>query len=276
MNDDAIAAFCARHGWSGPPEELMARLCADLLREAECRVPVDVRRLASFRGARVIEAEQQPAGLLQWDASRLTIRVRASDSEERRRFTVCHEVCHTFMPGFRQTPRTRADLDVECFDRRDPEEYLCDLGAAELLLPRADIAGLLRADFTIDDILILATHFRASIEATALRCVGLSPQPVAIVVLDRAPDSPQDGPAPPGSVYVRRAASVGLPEIAPGSVIAGEVPLSHVLDAGEMAYRGDAGLLAGTFAVSARSMPYVRAGQPVERALALLRPCVAL
>ncbi|MGH2819385.1 MAG: ImmA/IrrE family metallo-endopeptidase, partial [Actinomycetota bacterium] len=147
---------------------------------------MDVRLLASFRGARVEEAEQPHVGILIWDGQRLLIRVRASDSEERRRFTVCHEICHTFFPGFRESPRTRTDRDVERFDPRDPEEYLCDHGAAELLLPRPWLLPSVPKDFTLDDVIEIAARSRASIEAAAQRCVDLSTRPVAVVMLERA------------------------------------------------------------------------------------------
>ncbi|MBI4728134.1 MAG: ImmA/IrrE family metallo-endopeptidase [Acidobacteria bacterium] len=258
-----LEKFCDHHGWTGAPEDLMVRLCADLLYEGEFGVPVDVRALASFRGALVEEADQPYAGLLTWDGARLVITVCASDSPERRRFTVCHEVCHTFLPGFREAPRTRLDRDVERFDHREPEEYLCDLGASELLLPRETFSGILPRSFGLDDVLRLASHFRASIEAAAIRCAALSIEPVAVLILEGTESH---------SLYVRRAATTLLPSIAAGAPVPGDVPLSRVLLEGEVSYRGRTGLILGTHSVQARSLPYARSGRRVERVLALLRP----
>lgn len=270
MNDDPVADFCARHRWTGAPERLMARLCDELLEEAGCSAPVDVRLLASFRRARIEEAEQAHAGLLIPGDRGLVIRVRASDSEERRRFTVCHEICHTFLPGYQEAIETRADLDVERFDPRDPEEYLCDVGAAELLLPRRDMIPLLHAEFALDDVIALAATFRASIEATGLRCVDLSSQPVAFIVLERTPlGSGRQG------LYARRSRSNGLPPIKPSTLIPDHLPLARAIDEPELAYHGDTGVFQEACVLYARSMPYERAGQKVERAIALVRPATS-
>lgn len=264
MREEVVADFCRRYDWSKSPEGLIVHLCQDLLGQTESRAPVDVRRLASFRGARVEEAEQAPAGLLHWDGNRLVISVRSSDSEERRRFTVCHEICHTFFPGFREG-RTRTDSEVERFDQVDPEEYLCDLGASELLIPRRDFLPLLPPTFTLDDILELAPRFGASLEATAIRCVTLSRSPVAVLVLERSP-------TPTRLPVVRRAASNGLPHVSLGAAIPAEIPLGQALDRNRIRYLGEAGVIPGITAVSARSIPYPRAGEEVERAIVLIRP----
>ena len=262
MSADVLDRFCDRHGWTGPAEELMVKLCTDLLHAAETRAPVDVRLLASFRGATVRIADQPHAGHLALEGDRLVISVRANDSEERRRFTVCHEVCHTFFPGFRQG-RLRTDPEVERFDRGDPEEYLCDLGASELLLPRADFLAQLPETFDIDDVLRLAPRFQASLEATAFRCVNLSPGPAAALVIDRAED---------GAPVVRSSMTKGFSRLARWVPVPPESPLVGALTHEQMNYIGEVGVLPGRHTVSARRLPYERAGERVERAIAILRP----
>jgi hypothetical protein len=136
-SDTLVRRFLDQHRWSGTPEELVIRLCAELLEEADVSVPVEVRMLASFRGiAAISQVDQTEAGCIFCDGERLLIQLRSSDSPERQRFIICHEILHTFFPGFREERRRRTDRTVGAFDRSQLEEYLCDLGAAELLLPR--------------------------------------------------------------------------------------------------------------------------------------------
>jgi hypothetical protein len=57
MSDPSVSALLEAHAWAGSPEELMRRLCGDLLASARASVPVNVRALASLRGATVEEVE---------------------------------------------------------------------------------------------------------------------------------------------------------------------------------------------------------------------------
>ncbi|MGH2760151.1 MAG: ImmA/IrrE family metallo-endopeptidase [Actinomycetota bacterium] len=260
----------------------MARRCAELLEEAGASVPVNVRALASLRGATVEEVEQPLSGWIRPMNGRLVIRVCSSDLEARRRFTICHEICHTFFPDFASSPRERAEPDVERFDERDQVEFLCDVGAAELLLPRLAFELLLPQRFTIDSILELAEHFCASIEATARRAAALSKEPVAVVVLERTPTRPQphDDHASvvsrslewQGELCVRWSAGNLVTGMSRSGLVPENSPLARAAHGGAVAYRGATELAPGTFDVQARGLPYERAGQTVDRVIVVLRP----
>src|SRR5258708_5379239 len=182
--DDVITAFLRRHGGTDP-EVVIRRLCGELLAEAGASVPVDMRMLASFCGvAEVAVTDQDEAGCIYFTGERLVIRTRGADSEQRRRFTVGHEINHTFFPGFRDERRSRADAAVGRFDRSQTEEYLCDVGAAELLLPRPEVVPRLRGHLDLDAVVDLAALFEATIEATALRVAALCGRPAAVAVLE--------------------------------------------------------------------------------------------
>jgi Zn-dependent peptidase ImmA (M78 family) len=182
-----VRPFLDQYQWTGAPEELVVRLCEELLEEAGVSVPVDVRMLASFRGISTIsQVDQAEAGCIFCAGERLLVHIRVSDSPERQRFTICHEILHTYFPGFREERRRRTDTTVGAYDRNQLEEYLCDLGAAELLLPRQLFLATLPAQPYIDDVLDLAATFTASLEATALRIVNLATVPMALVVLEPA------------------------------------------------------------------------------------------
>jgi Zn-dependent peptidase ImmA (M78 family) len=286
--DRLVRRFLDQYQWTGAPEELVVRLCEELLEEAGVRVPVDVRMLASFRGISTIaEVDQAEAGCIFCAGERLLVHIRASDSPERQRFTICHEILHTFFPGFREERRRRTDTTVGAYDRNQLEEYLCDLGAAELLLPRQPFLATLPAQPHIDDVIDLAATFAASLEATALRIVNLANVPMALVVLEptwkpveqrelarRATQPALAGLAskpPPKKLRVRWAYGPKMATIPKHKSVDDTSPLANVVETGGVDYRGATGLTAGTFQVSARHLPYYREGKPVDRVLVLLR-----
>ena len=102
----------------------------------------------------------------------------------RRRFSGFHEVGHTFQPGYRQMTLFRCDPSPTRTSASQPER-LADAAAAELLLPRRFfLRDLIEADSGWDGIEQLASHYDASLTATAFRAVHLAPRPTLLVVLE--------------------------------------------------------------------------------------------
>jgi hypothetical protein len=163
-------------------EDIVRRLCQDLLDEADVRPPVNVKLLASMRGIARVEERLQPwAGVLAPERGRLVVGVRATDGMERQRFTVLHEAGHTLLPGFAEARQYRCD------GPKTRDEQLCDIAASELLLPRRFFVPDLRAARPgLDGVEELAPVYEASIEATALRAVDLAAEPAMLVVLRMA------------------------------------------------------------------------------------------
>jgi Zn-dependent peptidase ImmA (M78 family) len=286
--DGLVRRFLDQHQWSGTPEELVVRLCEELLEDAGISVPIDVRMLASFRGIAAIDAvDQAEAGCIFFDGERLMVHIRSTDSAERQRFTICHETIHTLFPEFREERRARTDTTVGSYGRNQLEEYLCDLGAAELLLPRKPFLAALPAQPQIEDVIELAEAFDASLEATAIRMVNLAASPMAVVVLQpawkpaeqrdiaRRPIQPTlaglEGEVPPRKLRVRWAYGPRISTIPKHKSVDDASPLANVLQTGGAEYLGRTGLTGGTLQVSARHMPYYQEGELVDRVLVLLR-----
>jgi Zn-dependent peptidase ImmA (M78 family) len=286
---DALARrFLDQHQWSGTAEELVVRLCEELLDEAGISVPIDVRLLASFRGiAAINEVDQAEAGCIFFNGERLVVHMRGTDSAERQRFTICHETIHTFFPGFREERRARTDTTVGTYDRNQFEEYLCDIGAAELLLPRKPFLAVLPAQPDIDDVIELADVFDASLEATAIRIVNLATVPMALVVLEPAWKPAEqrelarraiqpalaglESETPPKKLRVRWAYGPRIATIPKHKSVDDTSSLANVLQTGGADYLGATGLTGGAFQVSARRLPYSRGGDLIDRVLVLLR-----
>lgn len=175
--------------------ELVVDIAAALVDEMGLEPPVDAELVASWQGIpRVEEAPSAWAGCLVPTPEGLVIRVRDGDGWPRQRFTILHEVAHTFMPGF------RLENQYRCLPGkpRDDIEALCDLAASELLMPRSLVAPYLaRAPFGFELVEELAGAFDASLEASARRLVTLWERPALFVQFEyrTAPREPA-GAAP--------------------------------------------------------------------------------
>src|SRR5687767_13723455 len=114
----------------------MDRIVDALLSEAEViEPPANLELLASFRGIRSIyTTSMREAGRLVPDGTGYLVQVNAAHSLGKRRFTVSHEICHTFFNEARNGMAGSTDAETGRYDERSPEEYLCDRGAGRILL----------------------------------------------------------------------------------------------------------------------------------------------
>ena len=99
------------------------------------------------------------------------------------RYSVAHELSHTLFPDCAETVRNR----TPSFDFRDDLwqlELLCNIGAAELLMPTGytdlEVEGI-----DIDNLLKLRGDFDVSIEAILLRVAKLTSTPCAVFTAAR-------------------------------------------------------------------------------------------
>jgi hypothetical protein len=165
--------------------EAMILRAQQLVEEAQIEAPpVDLRRLASFQGVKRIDpVEMAPAGLLLVEGESYVIRVNAKHGEGRRRFTACHEIGHTFLHECVAQRAPERDAATGEFSRRSEAEYLCDVAAAELLMPTSLFAPRLRdTPCSLRAVRELAGAFSASREATAIRLVQLGDVPCAVAI----------------------------------------------------------------------------------------------
>jgi hypothetical protein len=188
----------------GHPEEIIERHADRLRRDAEQdSLPVDVDLIASVQGVVPRRAAHDFAGRIYADLDgRLVIDVNADDSLERQRFTVAHELCHLAFPGFKRETRYRLEEKQPGQNgRNSEEEYLCDMGAAALLMPGALVEGDYHIDTGLDDVERLARDAEVSLQAAGNRLVSLAGREAAFLVFERS-HKPADRPA------IRRGESV--------------------------------------------------------------------
>ncbi len=187
--EEQIAALIAATG-VGDARTAVRRKARELISQfqavfGEPKMPLDLDVLTSFLGIRRSDdppAHSPDAELVPDADGGVTMRVNADRPETRQRFSVGHEITHTFFPGYDRKVQCRPDPRHR--ERTGPEEFLetlCDIGASELLFPLPWFAADAGKVTTAQGLLDLAAKYRASREATARRYAEASHRCIASV-----------------------------------------------------------------------------------------------
>jgi len=111
------------------------------------------------------DAELAPDG-----AGGVKMRINPDRPETRQRFSIGHEITHTFFPGYELKVQCRPDPRLR--GRESPDDFietLCDVGAAEIVLPMPWFANDAACVKTAQDLVNLANIYAASRETTVRR-----------------------------------------------------------------------------------------------------------
>lgn len=168
-DDDPVAAVLERAralfvrgldlGWSGPP--------------------FDPLRLAGLLGFELVPtADVVDATISIGSRKRPTIRYNPLRPKGRVRYSIAHEIAHTLFPDWDELDRFRQGRRGKSGDSWQLES-LCNLAAAELLMPQEHCEELLDAEL---DTTVLATarkRFEVSMETVLLRTVRARGEPCA-------------------------------------------------------------------------------------------------
>ena len=140
--------------------EAVRRVIADLIQDVMCP-PTALEEVGRKLGVQEISYESFPgSGELHKERNGYRIVCSSDQPRSRQRFTVAHELAHVILERTgRNAPRAG-----------DSVERVCDMLAAECLMPASVFQGQLPATPTLRDITNLARIFDTSITATAIRC----------------------------------------------------------------------------------------------------------
>lgn len=123
--------------------------------------------------------DERQAGHTVTVAGKQCIIINANDRVERQRFTACHELAH-IMLGL---PTEHNEHEGQ-FPGRSPNEILCDVFAAELLLPSHLARPIVEeSDLEFASVERLAKTFGASLSAAGSRFAALCDRPCAFVLI---------------------------------------------------------------------------------------------
>jgi uncharacterized protein DUF955 len=144
-------------------EEAIPKLAQNVLQGILCP-PTDLKELCGRLGIVDVRAEDIPfSGELRPTSSGFEVIYGRHLSRPRQRFTIAHETAHALLErSGRWCPKTGREL-----------ELICDMWAAEVLMPREVLRSFWKADFSARALVELARTFEVSLSATALRCAEL-------------------------------------------------------------------------------------------------------
>ncbi|MCW5550885.1 MAG: ImmA/IrrE family metallo-endopeptidase [Verrucomicrobiae bacterium] len=160
-------------GWSGPP--------------------YDPFQLAQHLKVRAIPSENiSDAQITQAADGRFQIEFNPNRPRGRVRYSVAHELAHTIFPDCGEVVRHRLARQEQKGDEWQLE-MLCNIGAAEFLMPVGSFDALKKQVTDIDQLLRLRSEFDVSMEALLLRVIRLTEQPCAMFTASRREDGATKG-----------------------------------------------------------------------------------
>ncbi len=169
----ALVFDAVERGWSGPP--------------------FDPISLAELRGIELEpSAEVNEARLVPGPAGKFTIEFNPERPRNRVRYSVAHEIAHTLFPDASERIRYRNRTRTYEQDHWQLEA-LCDLAAAEILMPIGAGGDLQEIPVHIDAIAQWHEQYQVSMEAALLRVVKLTDTSCAAFAAARVDEHP-DGP----------------------------------------------------------------------------------
>ncbi len=146
---------------------------------------VDPFLLAEMKRIQVVPNEAiADARLVPVGNNRLQIEFNPTQPKTRIRFSIAHELAHTFFPDCHEAVRNR--LHQEHFGPNDWElEMICNVGAAELLMPIASFPELKNEELNIDALMKLRETLEVSAEALLSRIARVTGEPCSMFAASR-------------------------------------------------------------------------------------------
>ena len=143
---------------------------------------IRIRDIAFAKGAMIVEQKlSRAAASIVKAGNRATIRIPPTDTAERKRFSIAHELGHLLMGHITLIQKICSDADMMDW-YQSSQEAQANFFASELILPtklvcsRCDIGNI-----NFEPIKGIARDFRASLTATAIKFVRLCPEKCAII-----------------------------------------------------------------------------------------------
>lgn len=152
-------------------------------------IPVDIKKYAAAINASIKvndDLADDESGQTFPLADKHIITVNGNHKEERQRFTVLHEIAHIVleMPSKHHSANISTS-DLVSYRRRPKEEILCDVFAAECLLPfdqfRKDVESI---NVSMNAVKELASRYKASVTSTGSRFAVNCNLPCAFVLIE--------------------------------------------------------------------------------------------
>ncbi|MCW5976476.1 MAG: hypothetical protein KIT09_00290 [Bryobacteraceae bacterium] len=168
-----LAMEAIQNGWSGPPYDPF---------ELADQLKITITARQDIPDARTVPSR-----------SGFAIEFNPNRPRSRVKYSICHELAHTLFPDCGQRVRNR----ITHQDTKGDEwqlESLCNIAAAELLMPVGSIPSLEAGRLTIDGVLEERKNHEVSLEAVLLRGVRITSDQCCVFSASRRdPGSDREG-----------------------------------------------------------------------------------
>lgn len=184
-SEPTVLGLLRKHRARDPEAAIETYVQEQLTAGRQRQLPIDVNGLASLLGIKQRVDSFPFAGRIYAEPSgQLVMDLNGDDYQPRQRFTCAHEIIHTAFPGFQKQERYRSDSTTGGYTVRDEEEFLCDKGAASLLMPATLVADRFHLADGLGALEALNTEANVSLEAAGNRIVNLADRPAMMLVLE--------------------------------------------------------------------------------------------
>lgn len=221
-----------------------------------------------------IALQRKPAPLAEYLAASppLIIEYNPTRPRGRLRYSVAHEIAHALFPDVGETVRHRTGTGaLPSSDASDSWqlELLCNIAAAELLMPVEAVAGMLDIDPDIDFLMAQRARLDVSTEALLRRIVYGTHRHLALVATSRAADSVKSTLR----VEYVVASSAWIPAVKRGALLDPSSPFGEPTAVGQTS-RGEHAIAGEDVRVQVVGVPPYP-GKSFPRVLGLIEPATA-
>jgi O-acetyl-ADP-ribose deacetylase (regulator of RNase III) len=156
----------------GPPVERITQRAKTAIREftdaGNVVPPLDPFALAEFRKIKVVPREDIRDARTRFVDGRFVIEFNPNRPRGRVRYSICHEITHTFFPDCSEAIRNRSTHEEMESDEWQLE-MLCNIGAGELLMPFVTLPDFDQETLSIQKLMEMRKDYDVSTEALLLR-----------------------------------------------------------------------------------------------------------
>ena len=183
--NDSVKLFAA----GGDPISLMLEKAAELTLHAQqfgwVGPPFDPFALAEYCHIAVVpNGDVMDARMLAVGTDKYRIEYNPNRPRARIRYSIAHEIAHTLFPDASKQIRNR--IAHGDFQKDEWElEMLCNIGAAELLMPTGSLTGVQTRPVPIREVLELRKQFEVSTESVLLRLIRVTNEPYILFATSR-------------------------------------------------------------------------------------------
>jgi len=168
----AVAMEAIQAGWSGPP--------------------YDPFSLADHLKVSVVARQDIPDARTVTSGTGFVVEFNPNRPRNRVRYSICHELAHTLFPDCNERVRNRlthADMKGDEWQL----ETLCNIAAAEMLMPIGSVPTLTNDQLSIDTVLEARKRHEVSAEAVLFRAVRLTDYQCCFFCASRRDTAPGPG-----------------------------------------------------------------------------------